>query len=167
MPEGTFTLRGVVPGDFRVEIQPPNLQNSYVKSIQLGRTDVLNGGLHLESSVDTPLRVVISTRGGTLDGRVLDSAGKIAINAKVVLVPAAARRQRGDLHRSVSADDSGRFQLRGLPPGDYKLFAWERVEDGAWQDPDFMRLYENRGKAVRIAEDGRVTADAILIPAWN
>jgi hypothetical protein len=167
IPEGTFTLRGVIPGDFRVEIRPSDLQNSYVKSILLGRTDVLNGGLHLESSVDTPLRVVISTRGGALDGRAVGEGGKIAVNAKVVLIPDAARRQRGDLYRSVSSDDSGRFQLRGLAPGDYKLFAWERVEDGAWQDPDFMKLYENRGRSVRIAEDGRVTADAVLIPAWN
>jgi hypothetical protein len=178
IPEGTFTLRGVTAGDFRVEIHPilkvpssslvpASLQSAYVKSITLGRTDVLNDGLHLESAVDTPLRVVISTRGGAVEGRVLNAAGKAAINARVVLVPDAPRRQRGDLYRSATSDDSGRFQLRGLPPGNYKLFAWERVESDAWQDPDFIKLYENRGKPVRIADDGRVTADAILIPAWN
>jgi hypothetical protein len=181
-PRRTFTVLGVTPGDYRVEVTPilsvppgsllpPSLQNAYVKAIRLGTTDVLNGGLHLESAVDTSLEVIISMHGGTLDGRALDESRKpainAAINAMVVLVPDLARRTRGDLYRSVSADDSGRFQLRGLPPGDYKLFAWERVEDGAWQDPEFIRLYEDRGAPVRITEDRQQTMDATLIPAWN
>ena len=178
MPKGNFNLRGVTPGDFRVEISPilrvppssllpASLQNVYVKSIRLGRTDVLNSGLHLEAAGDASLEVVISTHGGALAGHVVDGNGQPAINAKVVLVPDTARRQRGDLYRSVSADDSGEFQLRGLPPGDYKLFAWERVEDGAWQDPEFIKLYESRGTAVRITEDGQQTANLTSILAWN
>jgi len=176
--KGTFIVRGITPGDFRVEISPilrvppsslvpSSLENAYVKSIRLGRTDVLNGGLHFESAVAASMEVVISMHGGTVEGRVVNQSGKPVSNAKVVVVPDIARRQRGDLYKSGSSDDSGRFRLRGLPPGDYKLFAWERAEDGAWHDPEFIKLYENRGVPVRVTEDGRQTADATLIPAWN
>ncbi len=105
--------------------------------------------------------------GGTLDGRALDDNGKPVPNARVVLVPVTSRRQRGDLYKSVSAGDSGNFQLSGIAPGDYKLFAWERVEEGAWQDANFISLDEDRGKAIRIGEGGRVTAEARVIPVWN
>jgi hypothetical protein len=57
--------------------------------------------------------------------------------------------------------------MSGVAPGEYKVFAFERVEVGAWQDPDFIRLHEERGKAVRVEESGRVTTEIELIPAWN
>jgi hypothetical protein len=41
------------------------------------------------------------------------------------------------------------------------------VEEGAWQDPQFLRLFENLGSPLRIEEGKQATADAKLIPAWN
>jgi len=106
-------------------------------------------------------------RGGTIEGRVFDEDKKPATNAKVVLVPDSSRRKRGDLYKNASADDQGRYRLSGLAPGTYKVFAWERIEDGAWQDPDFIKLYENLGRQVRIQEDQHATSDVTLIRAWN
>jgi hypothetical protein len=145
-----------------------SLENSYVKSIKLGNSDVLNDGLRIQSVRDnSSLEVVISMRGGTLEGRILDSEKMPASNSTVVLVPETSRRQRGDLYKNVYADDSGHYRLTGIAPGNYKLFAWERIEDGAWQDPDFIKLYENRGTSVRVQEDQHGTMDTTLIRAWN
>jgi hypothetical protein len=47
-------------------------------------------------------------------------------------------------------DASGRFQFQRIPPGEYKLLAWEDVEENFWQDPDFIRKYDDRGRSVRI-----------------
>jgi len=85
----------------------------------------------------------------------------------VVLIPDAARRDRRDLYKKVFSDNAGKFQLTGIAPGNYKLFAWEFVEDGAWEDPEFMRIYEDVGKTVRVAENGREAVDINLIPPWN
>jgi len=175
---GAFTLENATVGRFRIEVSPilmtpPNafvpasIERAYVKSIRMDGRDVLNAGLQLESPTGGILQIVISMNGGTLTGRVLDTTRKPVNNAKVVLVPNAPRRSRGDLFKSVSTDDAGRFQLNGLAPGDYKLFAWERVEEGAWQDPQFLRLFENLGSPLRIEEGKQATADAKLIPAWN
>jgi hypothetical protein len=30
--------------------------------------------------------------------------------------------------------DDGSFTIGGLAPGEYKLYAWEDVESGVWQD---------------------------------
>lgn len=175
---GPFAIRDVAIGDYRVEVPPilitppspfvpSTLEGLYVKAIRLNGRDVLTGGLHLESAPNGPLEVVISSNGGTVGGRVLDSSGKPVPNIKTVLVPNAPRRQRGDLYKYVSTDDAGRFQLSGIAPGDYRVLAWERVEEGAWQDPQFLRLFENEGAPVHIEEGSRVTVDTRLIPAWN
>jgi hypothetical protein len=112
------------------------------------------------------MQIIVSVNGGIVEGRVLD-AGKSVPNVNAVIVPNAARRHRGDLYKYVLTDDSGRFQITGVAPGDYRLFAFERAEEGAWQDEEFIRLFEDRGKAVHIEESGRITTEIELIGAWN
>jgi hypothetical protein len=51
-----------------------------------------------------------------------------------------------------------------VAPGDYGVFAWADVESGAWQDPEFMRLYEGRGVSIRMGEGGRGRIDVVASP---
>jgi hypothetical protein len=63
----------------------------------------------------------------------------------------------------VFSDTSGRFEFRNVPPGNYKLFAWESIDRGAWQDPEFMRAFETRGVPVRIEEGVRASVNVRMI----
>jgi len=176
--KGSFTVEGVSPGNYRCDIVPiltvppgsllpAPLENAYVKSIRLDGEDVLNGGVHLESESRGTLQIVVSMNGGTVEGHVIASDATPAPNVKTVVVPNGPRRHRGDLYKFVSTDDAGRFQLKGLAPGEYKLFGFERVEEGAWQDPEFIKLFDHLGAALRVEEGRRLTMDVKLIPAWN
>lgn len=51
------------------------------------------------------------------------------------------------------------------PPGDYKLFAWEQIEDEAFKDPEFLALYEARGTSVHVEEKKQQYLQLPLIPA--
>jgi hypothetical protein len=102
-----------------------------------------------------------------VEGTVLKDNQQPAAGATVVLVPDGDRRSRLDLFRTTSAGDGGRFVLRGIPPGDYRLFAWEDVEPGAWLDPDFLRDYERAGEPLSVSERGRYTPQLKVIPAAN
>jgi hypothetical protein len=177
-PNGALTIESVASGDYRVEVLPilsvppsslvpSGLENVFVKSIKMDGKDILNDGLHVQNAPRGMMQVVVSTNGGTVQGRVIDSEGNAVANVKTVAVPQPSRRHRGDLYKYVSTDDDGRFQLTGLAPGDYKVFAFERVEEGAWQDPEFIKLFEDRGKAVRVEESGRISTEIRMIPAWN
>ena len=175
---GAFRFERVMAGDYRVEVLPvlsvpPSsllpavFENVFVKSVTLDGKDVLNEGLHLEAAPRRNLEIVISTNGGVLDGSVLDADANPRANVTTVAVPSAPRRRRGDLYKYVSTDDEGRFVLTGLAPGDYKLFAFERVEEGAWQDAEFIKLFEDRGTTVRVQEGRRSTAEIRIIPVWG
>ena len=52
----------------------------------------------------------------------------------------------------------------GLTPGDYKLFAFDVVEDRAWEDPDFIRNYEDRGKTIHVDEGSDDEIPLAVIP---
>jgi hypothetical protein len=83
----------------------------------------------------------------------------------VALVPAsAAQEKRYGIYRSATSDSSGRIRLDNVVPGDYKLYAWEAVENGAWTDPNFMRAFQNNGTAIRVTEGGRAAVDVRVIP---
>ena len=67
-------------------------------------------------------------------------------------VPDATDRLRKDRYKKVMSDSSGRFRMQGLPPGNYSLFAFEDIEEGAWQDPEVIRPYESRGTSARVRD---------------
>jgi hypothetical protein len=63
-----------------------------------------------------------------------------------------------------TTDASGRFHFDHVPPGDYKVFSWEDVADGAWYDADFMSTNESRGIPIHIREGQTEAARIDVIP---
>jgi hypothetical protein len=162
--DGSFTLRMVPPGDYRVFV-PTVLQNQYVKSMRLGDVDLLNSRLRLDRAPESPIEIQIVTGPGSVDGRVLDNRQTPVPAATVVLMPDVDRRGfRTDLFKVTTTNELGQFVLEGVPPGDYRAFAWDNVADRAWQDPGVMRAYEEMGRAVRVAENARQTLEITSIP---
>jgi len=159
--DGTFDVQKLMGWDYRVSLRSPE-PNAYIQSIQLGEVDVLNRGFHLESEPTGELKIVIRNDSGAVAGITAKPDGKPADPLNVVLVPDPARRSRQDLYRTATLNEKGQFEMSGLPPGDYSLFAWEHVTDGAWTDPEFLRLYEDQGTPVRITAG--TTASAKVTP---
>ena len=133
-----------------------------MKSIRLGNMDVLNGPLHLEGKPSALLEIVIGKNSGAIDGQVVTSPQASAADVSVVLVPDV--RRRTELYRTTTTDGAGRFHMDHVPPGDYKVFSWEEVEDGAWYDPEFLRAVENRGTRIRIVEGRTETVRVEVMP---
>jgi hypothetical protein len=170
---GTLALQNIAPGDYHVYmppllaplsgaypvIQPPLWQNAYVKSMRLGNVDVLKDGLRFSGQPEGTLEVVVGGNPGTLEGRVLNDRLEPAVSVTVTLFAAEAgsRIYRTDMYKATATDTAGRFRVEGLPPGEYKVFAWEGIENGAWMDTNFLRAYENWGQPARV-EEGKSTS---------
>jgi hypothetical protein len=148
----------------RARVVPAIWQDAYVKSIKIGDRDFTNTELVVEGQPLGPLEIVIGVNGSAVDGRAIDAAQQPVGNATVVLIPRVDPPVRPDRYRAVSADESGLFQFRGLPPGEYLAYAWEDVDPGAWFNPAFMRLYEASGQQVRIVEGQKQTVEIRAFP---
>jgi hypothetical protein len=162
LKDNTFTIR-LAPGDYRMRTDwiPLNL---YVQSMRMGNVDVLNDGLHLDSSVQTPLEIVVAGDMGTLEGVVINAQKYPEPNVVAALVPVGGHRRRFDLYQDVRTDLEGHFQFEHVPPGDYSVYSWEDVEPTAWMNSNFMKDYESRGKPVHMDSGARQTIQVEAIP---
>ena len=145
LPPGAGIVRNGTPRPV-----PSVFQNAYVKRITLGNVDVLNDGLLLTDSPNTALVITIGANAGSLEGRVSSGQQTVA-GTTVVLIPESGQRFHVN-HQFALTDEAGRFQINSVPPGDYKVFAWDSIEPGAWQNIDFVRAYESQGRLVHINE---------------
>jgi len=163
--DGSFQWTDVPAGNYYVQIMGEGSADSdwYVKSVLSGGRDVNNSGIAINGG-DVVLDVVTSTNGGVAEGVSLNSKGEPFPNAIVVAVPEARMRGRVDHFRKTVSDQTGRFSLRGLRPGEYTVYAWENVEGEAYYNPDFLKAYEGQGTMLHVSEGERKSLELHVIP---
>lgn len=163
-PDGSFLLGGVHDGDYDLYVFTLP-EDYFLKSARLDGNEVLASGLTIDAH-EAPklLEVVVSANGARLEG-VVEKDNHPFSGATVVLVPDPPHRNDRRLFRETTTDQSGHYLLRGIAPGDYKLFAWENPERGAYRSADFLQPFEDRGRSVNVREGASLSAQLDLIPA--
>ena len=88
----------------------------------------------------------------------MPSRGQPIPGVQAVLVP-DRNRDHAKLFKAATTDQTGHYAMRGIPPGDYKLFAWDTLESYAYFDPDVMKKFESQGKPVHVTESSKQNLD--------
>jgi hypothetical protein len=148
---------------YRVDLSGLPL-DAYIASARLGGADILEKGFMLRGDPPGPIEISVSGVGGRIAGVVRTARNEIVPVGRVVLVPEPSLRGRSDLFKVATSDQFGRFNIQGITPGRYKLFAWEDVPFGAYFDPDFLRPYENQAKPVTVEKNDYIQAEIQLTP---
>ena len=160
--DGSFVVNNVPRAPHRVSVTGLPA-DAYVASARVGGQDVLTSGVQVLPDMPN-LEFWISGSGARLDGTV--GVGDAPFTgAQVVLIPYDPART--DLYKVASADQYGRFSMRGIVPGNYRVFAWEDAPSGAYRDPEFVRRYEDWGERIRVEKTDQVQVQPRLIPAGN
>jgi protocatechuate 3,4-dioxygenase beta subunit len=152
VPEGTYLLSlSSIPAGY------------YAKPT--GGVDVLATALTVGHNQALPaLDFTLSSKVARLEGDVSNS-DQPASGAAVVLVPEnGGAAHTGDYRRSMT-DQSGRFFMKSVIPGDYKIFAFEDLERGASLNPDFLQPFEDRAQTVHLQEGADLNVRLEVIPA--
>ena len=151
-----FTIKGVPPMKFAVNVSGiPN--TCYLKSVTFGGRVLTPEGLDMSGG--GAIEVTISAAPGEIDAVVMDKDGKSVPGAVVALVPKEGNPM------VMMTDDNGILAAKGLKPGDYKILAWEDVESGAPQDPDFLQQFEKEMKSVKLDASGHEAVQLKAIAA--
>lgn len=162
-PDNQFTGK-LHPGD-RYRVDVPNLpQDFYLKSVKVGghevaNTDVVIGGRHTE------IELLVSAGGGHIDGTTLNDQHEPIGGSYVLLVPDSADKPDADLIRPTRSDVKGKFVMRGVPPGTYKLFAFEDAETEILNQPDLLKNYEQNSQSIKVEEAGKYTMEIKPVPS--
>jgi Carboxypeptidase regulatory-like domain len=157
-----FVLRDVSEATYRLDVYGQS-KDCYLKAVRYGTRDGLDDGFTVIRGTQASLEVTISSHGASVQGTITDTDKVPAAGLWVVLVPDEAHRGQSRLYKHATTDQFGHFDLRGIAPGDYKLFSWEEVEDGAWEDPDFLKPFEEKGEKVSLQEGDVKTVDIVAI----
>ena len=163
--DGSFEWKSVPPGNYFVELvgEGGTNGNLFLKSALAGNRDVDEAGISVNGG-SVVLDLVASANGASAEGMVSDQKGEPVANATVVAVPEPRLRTRIERYRTTESDQSGRFALHGIPPGDYTLFAWESVDGEAYYNPEFLKSYETQGTTLRVSEGDQKTMQLLVIP---
>ena len=163
--DGTFTIPNVPSLEYRVRVAGLP-QGAYVMAGRIGSDDAVNQPFSV-SGDQVVLQLQIGFLAGQVRGTVVDSRGSAYQGAMVTLVPDDPRRLRTELYFSTPTDQYGRFNFATVPPGGYKVFAWEEIPNGAYMDPEYIRRFEERGRPVKVDPAAAVDSQVPVITAQN
>jgi hypothetical protein len=164
-PEGAFSLIGVYPGLFRMDMGPGLPNDLYLADVRQGGISVFDSGIEITSETPTALQVMLNSGAGTVEGTALDSAGKPVAAASIVLAPMMARRQNRALYHTATTDANGKFVIRNVAPAVYQLFAWQQsIPAGAYLNAGFLAAYQSQSHVVNVLGRSTATEQISVVP---
>ena len=148
--------------DQRYHANVPNLPDDYyLKSVAISGHEMAPDNI-VVSGRSGEIELVLSPSGGHIEGTLVDAKGQ-PTRGSVLLVPDVPQPGPPDLFRRASADSKGKFTIRGITPGSYRLVAMESVDvETEIYTPDFLRNIGNRGEGLIVGEEGKYTVSLKL-----
>jgi hypothetical protein len=167
--DGSFVIKSVSEGTYRPRvILRGEDANFYMKSARYGTLSIPESGFAIQAGGDQLLEITLSSRAAQVSGVVLNSDSLPAAGVTVVLIPEVARRSYKEYYKYATTDQNGKFAIKGIAPGDYRLFSWESVEGNEWSDADWfdaawLKPFEAKGESIHLGEAETKSVDLTLI----
>jgi hypothetical protein len=161
--DGTFELGGIVGNVlFNAGAQAWSL-----KSVTFTGRDITNTGIDAASLEGDERVVIVMTDVATnLSGTAQDAARRQPVtDYTVVVLPQQAITGMAAMRytRVLLSDESGGFQVRGLPAGEYVAAAVETLESGREWDPDVQKTLRTNGRRFTLTDGETLTLNLDLL----
>ena len=148
--EGHFTLSGVSAGAHLIR-SGGNARGWTLKSVVIGGRDVTDTPMQLRSGETLAnVTVVFTDQQNELNGTVTNESGSPMPDYTVLAFPTDSSLWRPQARQIMTArpDQTGKYRIRGLPPGQYYVVTVDPTEQGEWFEPTY--LDEHRAGAARL-----------------
>jgi len=163
-PDGTFLIESIGADKFRLAVYNPP-PGTWLKGIRAGNHDILEHGIDTTAGPPGPIEIILSTGVGQITGAVQNSRQDPAPGAIITLIPETVTEYLEEKSRTVTADQAGQFTIANLPPGDYRLYAWEDLEPGAYTDPELRKSVDGLSKKVTVKPNEAAQSTLVQISA--
>jgi hypothetical protein len=163
--DGTFSLAHVF-GRAKMQVTVPD--GWMVKSITRDGQDIADTWLQLGSGQElSSIEVLVTSRVTRVEGQLLDEKNQPLRDSTVLVFPSDADKwfENSKTIRATRPDQQGRWQAKGLPAGEYLAIALDYVEDGAWNDPEYLETLRRDAQKVTLSDGGSQTvALRVIVP---
>jgi hypothetical protein len=156
--DGTFKLE-TASGVYNVRV---NGRQVYLKRVLIGKDAAPDRKIDT-ARLSGDVTLVVSNDFGKVEGTVIDEAGKPVFNANVTLIPDQREDDWQERFQNALTKADGKFSMAAVQPGAYRAYAWLGVEQGAPQDADFRKPFEDRAVVVKVEPNGKQTVDLKVI----
>jgi hypothetical protein len=153
-PDGAFQFSNLPCGHYR--ISGVNLASAYVGSVKVGDLAQTLGQFIIPSDSRVHVEVNMSLHSDTISGAV---SGGIPGNFHAYIVAKNELTGSVDIRET---DQNGRFEIPGLAPGQYDLYAWKNLDGIAYETKDGLKKYERNKVAVAIGKG--VQVETVVVP---
>jgi hypothetical protein len=155
--DGHFSISGISAGAHL--IRPSNAARSWLlQSVTIGGRDVTDAPFQVRSGeIIANVNLVFTDKQTEINGTLTTDNGTPVPEYTVLAFAADAALWRPLSRQIMTArpDQTGKYRIRGLPPGDYYLATVDPSQQGEWFEPAYLE--EHRAGAARVTlSDGDV-----------
>jgi hypothetical protein len=148
----TFSVSGIVgAGKFRVALP----EGWMVRSILHNGCEVADTSLELKSGETlSGVQVIVTDRVTTVAGQLVDGQGMPLVDGTIIVFASDAEKWSEDSRfvRAVRPDQQGQYQVKGLPAGEYLAAALDYVQNGMWNDPEYLESIRRYAQKLTLQE---------------
>jgi hypothetical protein len=167
---GRFQLRGIIGrAIFVTGFKDYNVRDAgwSMKSVTLNGADITDTPIDIPSTGDiSGIEITLTDTLTRLSGTVTNARREAVKDYVVVILPERLKEGilPGRFTRTVRPNQEGRYEIRGLPAGNYLVVAVPTFEFGHEWDPAFRKQAEPTAKRFRLTHGQTATLDLELMP---
>jgi hypothetical protein len=161
--DGSFSVNHVF-GSSRFQVTLPS--GWMVKSITHDGHDIADTVFELASGATwNDIEIRVTKRTATISGDILNAQNEAVTSATVVLFAADSEKwfESSRYVRAARPNQQGRWHVGGLPEGDYLVAAVDYIENGEWNDPEYLATLRDVATRVSIPEGESRTVRLTLV----
>ena len=148
--QDVMVLQNVDAGIYTADVmpQPP----WYVQSASYAQANLLTDDISVTAAGQSyPMEIVLRDDSATLSGTVKNSEGPES-RTTVVVVPQSASKLSPRVVQGVAND----FSVPGLAPGEYMVYAFDRVDGMEYSNADVLQPYSSQAAHVSLSANQQV-----------
>jgi len=161
--DGAFAAKHVF-GRSRFQINLPS--GWIVKSITHSGREIADSSFELASGEEwNDVEVRVTKRSGTITGDIVNDQNAPVVEGTVVLFSTDNQKWFDSTRyvRATRPNQQGQWRVTGLPEGEYFVAAVDYVENGEWNDPEYLTSLRDVAAKLSVSEAGSATAHLKIV----